>query len=137
MATMTLSPVKTLSPVRTLAPVGQAPALPARPVRLTKRGRRLARTAVAALMLVIALASAVFGHIASSSASSATTGSTAATSTVIVQPGQTMWELATAIAPDDDPRDTIARIADLNGLTGAQASTVYPGQRLIVPVVAS
>jgi LysM repeat protein len=84
------------------------------------------------LALVIALSSAVFGHISASNASSA---ATRATSTVIVQPGQTMWGLASTIAPNDDPRDTIARIADLNGLTVAQASAVRPGQRLIVPLI--
>ena len=137
MATMALTPVMQTPVMQT--PVRQVPVMQASPIRLTKRGRRLARTFAMLLMLLIALTSAVFGHITSSSASSTSTsaGATSATSTVIVQPGQTMWGLATAIAPEDDPRDTIARIADLNGLTGSAASTVHPGQRLIVPLVAS
>jgi LysM repeat protein len=78
------------------------------------------------------MSSAGFGHISSSSASPA--GSVSAiTAVVVVQPGQTMWGLAMKIAPNDDPRDTIARIADLNGISYSQASVVHPGQRLVVP----
>ena len=129
MATMTVaSPLK---PARVQAARVQAARVAATPVRLTRRGRRLARTVMVALSLVIALSSAVFGHISASNASSA---ATRATSTVIVQPGQTMWGLASAVAPNDDPRDTIARIADLNNLSYSQVSAVHPGQRLIVPI---
>jgi LysM repeat protein len=134
MATITLAP--TMTSGRVQSAVVKATRVPsakvnAAPVRLTRRGRRLARTVMVALALVIALGTAVFGHISAGNASSA---STKATSTVVVQPGQTMWGLASSIAPNDDPRDTIARIADLNGLTDAQASAVHPGQRLIVPI---
>jgi len=129
MATMTVaSPLK---PARVQAARVQAARVAATPVRLTRRGRRLARTVMVALSLVIALSSAVFGHISASNASSA---ATRATSTVIVQPGQTMWGLASTVAPNDDPRDTIARIADLNNLSYSQVSAVHPGQRLIVPI---
>ncbi len=100
-------------------------------IRLTTRGRRLLRTLLFVLALAIAASTAVFGHISASQASSVR--SAAATSIVIVQPGQTMWGLAAQVAPNDDPRDTIERIAQLNSLTGAQASTVHPGQRLVVP----
>ena len=139
MATMTVAP--TMKPARVLvAPVQTAPihsttvhstTVHSTPIRLTRRGRRLARTVMVALSLVIALSSAVFGHISASNASSA---ATRATSTVIVQPGQTMWGLASMVAPNDDPRDTIARIADLNNLSYSQVSAVHPGQRLIVPI---
>jgi LysM repeat protein len=87
------------------------------------------------LALLITVSSAIFGHISASQASSAHTPAVA-TSVVIVQPGQTMWGLAAQVAPNDDPRDTIERIAQLNSLTGAQSSTVYPGQRLVVPATA-
>jgi LysM repeat protein len=54
------------------------------------------------------------------------------TSTVVVQPGQTLWGVARALTPDADVRETVARIQELNGLTGA---SVHPGQSLIVPVI--
>lgn len=106
----------------------EAPAAP--PVRLTPRGRRLARTLIVALALVGALAFSVAGR---SATSQATDGpAVAATTTVVVQPGQTLWSVAQSLSPDTDVRETIARIQELNGLTG---SSVKPGQSLVVPVI--
>ena len=45
----------------------------------------------------------------------------------IVAPGDTLWSIASAIDADGDPRDTIDRLADLNG-----GSSIYIGQRLIL-----
>ena len=53
---------------------------------------------------------------------------TAATTTVVIQPGQTLWQVARTVAHDADPRETMARIAELNGLSGADAATLRPGQ---------
>ena len=50
--------------------------------------------------------------------------------TVVVQPGETLWQIATRVAPGTDPRTTVHRIEELNGLTTA---TVSAGQRLYVP----
>jgi hypothetical protein len=44
--------------------------------------------------------------------------------------GQTLWQIARSVAPADDPRDTVDRIRDLNGLG---TETVQAGQRLVVP----
>ncbi len=49
---------------------------------------------------------------------------------VVVQPGETLWSIATDIAPEQDPRSVIMRIREINGL-GTQH--VYPGQSLAVP----
>ena len=133
MATVTLSP--RVAPNAGYAQVSrprQAPRSSA--VRLTARGRRLARTVIIGLALAVTLGVAIFGHISSSQASSVQPALT--TAVVIVQPGQTMWGLAQQIAPNDDPRDTIARIADLNALSDEDSSTVFPGQRLVVPASA-
>jgi len=53
--------------------------------------------------------------------------------TVIVQPGQSLWQIAADAAPNVDPRSTIARIVDLNGLTSA--GDVRGGQQITVPAV--
>ena len=45
----------------------------------------------------------------------------------IVAPGDTLWSIASAIDNDGDPRDTIDRLAALNG-----GSSLYIGQRLIL-----
>lgn len=111
----------------TLSP---APVLPARArhgrrtVRLTRRGR------VAVVLTVVALALAVFslGRVSTTAA----TDHPRATPLrhVVVEPGENLWAVARAAAPDADPRVTLAKIVDLNGLAG---TTVRPGQRLLLP----
>ena len=54
----------------------------------------------------------------------------AVTRTVTVGPGETLWQIARDVRPNADPRETVARIQELNGLTTA---TVWAGQPLIVP----
>lgn len=103
------------------------------PVRLTPRGRRLARTAVIALALLLALTVSVLGRgVATGQAGDAP--AQVATSTVIVQPGQTLWSVAQGLHLEADVRETVARIQELNGLEPGAGATVRPGQELIVPV---
>ena len=45
----------------------------------------------------------------------------------IVEPGDTLWSIANGIDDDGDPRDTVDRLASLNG-----GSSIYVGQRLIL-----
>jgi len=52
------------------------------------------------------------------------------THTVVVGDGQSLWSIAADAAGDDDPRDVIVEISEMNGLSG---SVVHPGQRLEVP----
>jgi LysM repeat protein len=54
----------------------------------------------------------------------------AATQTVVVQPGQSLWQIADQNTSGGDVRDEIERIRSINGLTGVD---VRSGQRLIVP----
>lgn len=49
---------------------------------------------------------------------------------VTVQPGDTLWGIASAIDPGADPRGLIAEIREVNGLT---QSGLVPGQQLQVP----
>jgi hypothetical protein len=56
---------------------------------------------------------------------------TGRTTTVLVEPGDTLWEVAVAATPDGgDPRVSLARIRDLNGL---DASTVAAWTTVVVP----
>lgn len=48
---------------------------------------------------------------------------------VVVQSGDTLWSIAVRVAPEADPRQTVARIAAANQLAGA---TLRPGQTLTV-----
>ncbi|MDO8730982.1 MAG: LysM peptidoglycan-binding domain-containing protein [Actinomycetota bacterium] len=93
--------------------------------QLTRRGRL-----VVLFGGVIALFSAMlmFGQIASATI----TNQGPATAVVVVQPGETLWSIAQSVAPSADPRETVSRIRDLNGMTSA---VVIKGQSLIVPVI--
>jgi LysM repeat protein len=53
------------------------------------------------------------------------------TITVTVGSGQTLWEVASDVAPERNPHDVIAEISQLNNLSG---SIVQAGQQLHVPV---
>jgi hypothetical protein len=48
-----------------------------------------------------------------------------------VRPGETLWGIAERVAPDADPRSTIARLESMNHLA---SSTVPAGSVLVVPV---
>jgi nucleoid-associated protein YgaU len=50
----------------------------------------------------------------------------------VVRGGDTLWDVAVRLAPDEDPRDVVARLAEANGLDGA---SIVPGQVLVLDVV--
>jgi Tfp pilus assembly protein FimV len=49
---------------------------------------------------------------------------------VTVAPGDTLWSIATRVAPDTDPRAEVAALQERNRLTGVD---LVPGQLLRVP----
>ncbi len=104
---------------------------PQTPVRLTARGRRVLSVLI---VLTVALAvyafSALFAGIASATTSDLTYSETAF---VVVEPGQTLWQIATEIDSSADPRAVIDVIEDLNAM-GA-SDVIQAGQVLVVPVV--
>jgi hypothetical protein len=91
-------------------------------LKLTVRGRR-----VVALLALLPIVLA-FLLIGTRAAQADATGPT--TAVVKVEAGQSLWDVAVAIAPDEDPRSTIWTIKALNGL---ETSEVQAGQALIVP----
>jgi LysM repeat protein len=94
-------------------------------LRLTQRGR------LVVVITLLALALAAFTLVGSPAASTDTPHhSTGAT--VVVQPGQTLWDIAAEKAPTSDPRDFVAAIVALNNLTNPGA--IRAGQPLYVPV---
>ncbi len=123
---------------------GRAPRSLARRAQL--RRRRLAALVVVLVVLVAStlLASAVLARIAGGGSPSAAAGgppptSAAASSaagvaagaggaTRIVQPGDTLWTIAAAVAPAADVRITVDRLAALNG-----GAPLVVGQRLLLP----
>ncbi|MHC8607316.1 MULTISPECIES: LysM peptidoglycan-binding domain-containing protein [Paenarthrobacter] len=102
---------------------------PAR-IRLTRRGR-MVFFGIPAMLLVAALLSLAgfLNSPAKASDSQAQLQPPVAVS-VTVQPGQSLWGIAGAAAPERDPRDVIAEIIELNDLRGGR---IQPGQQLFVP----
>jgi len=91
------------------------------PVRLTRRG--YAVLGVLAVGLVTGLL--WFAHVSAAAESPATT--TRPPAVVTVHDGDTLWSIASQIAPQRDPRVVVARLERVNHLTGP---ILLPGQRL-------
>lgn len=107
------------------------PSASASSLRLTRRGR----LSVTVGSTVVAVAAGVLAAGAWLPGGGATSPSGAdvervAVSTTTVLPGQTLWEIAGRVAPEEDRRDTILRILEVNGLDSAG---VVAGQQLVLP----
>lgn len=93
-------------------------------VRLTRRGR------LTVLLIFLALALAAFTFVGGPAASTGTSHHSVA-ATVVVQPGQTLWDIAREVAPHADPRVVVAQITELNDLSDPGA--IRAGQPIYVP----
>jgi hypothetical protein len=111
--------------VRFDTPVGTAPC---RSVRLTRRGR----VVLVLAMVTIALVAFTVGRAGSSHAATERTVPTPYAQTT-VHAGETLWSVATRVAPGRDPRVVVERIRELNHLDSA---SLQAGQQLLLPRVA-
>ena len=128
MSTMTIDQMFTAPAPRAQAPRAEAPRAQARPagaVRLTRRGR----VVVVLLALVAVLAIGLL--VGQSAVATDEAGTPEPTRVVVVNPGDTLWDIASAAAPDGDVRAMVNRIIKLNALDGG---LVDAGQRLMVPL---
>jgi len=116
MSTLTLSPA--LGRRRTASRAAE--------LRLTRRGRLLAFAVLLAALLaaIVALGPSV---IASSEA-----GDPVPVRTVVVQPGETLWDIASRANPTGNVGDMVFRIAELNALPSA--GDVQIGQEIAIPI---
>lgn len=125
-------------PLRVLAG-GRAPAQLAQQAVYRRRRLVVVVLAVAVLAAALLLASAAVARIAGgdpsaagvpspTSAAASSAAGVAAPATVVVQPGDTLWSIAAAVAPDVDVRITVDRLAALNG-----SSSIVVGQELDLP----
>lgn len=92
-------------------------------VRLTRRGRAV--VLVVALVVLLAL-----GFVGASFAGASTHRGHLATHHMTVQPGDTLWGVASKAAHGGDVRAMELEIRDLNGMS---TSVLYVGQPLVVP----
>jgi hypothetical protein len=123
------------------------PARPARspsrplPDRATRWRRRRLAALVAGTLLVVAVVglaqvvAPVLGSSggpapAASSGSGPGSSSPVAGEVYVVQPGDTLWTVAAAVAPGRDPRPVVDRLRDVNDTGGAGALDV--GDRLVI-----
>jgi hypothetical protein len=93
-------------------------------LRLTRRARRLA--VILALAAGVALGSWISPLVAGGSDDLRLAGG----SSVVVQPGDTLWSIASALGQEDDVRTLVDEIQRLNDLESAD---LVPGQMLQLP----
>ena len=122
---------------RARRPVRQAAARPARPprartrprTRLTRRGRIVVSVLVLALMLLLVARAWIAGGAARAEAAGNGGPPPSAVyrnlRSVTVEPGESLWTIATQAEPNADPRGVIQEIIDLNALSG---TSVQPGR---------
>lgn len=101
-----------------------AAAISTNPVRLTQKGR-LALTVVATLLMILGIFT-----LTTAGAEASNEKVSAEVIQIIVSPGDTLWSIAKAVNPSQDPRETIYEIKTMNALNSSQ---VFPGQVLTIP----
>lgn len=117
-------------PVSTLGSASRQRTESLPPLRLTRRGRIVLIGIPLVILTALLLLLAGFLNAPAKAADSAADLSMTPTVSVTVQAGQSLWAIASTVAPERDPRDVIADIAQLNNLS---AGGVVPGQQLFVP----
>ncbi|MFF5293262.1 LysM peptidoglycan-binding domain-containing protein [Paractinoplanes globisporus] len=103
--------------------VAQSVRRPQPPLRLTRRGRVV-------VIVLLALLASVASAVLFTTASRASDDPAVPAPTITVRPGDTLWEIATAVRPGRDARDAVAEIRRLNHLGGYD---LQPGQVLTLP----
>lgn len=102
-----------------------APARPAA-LRLTRRGRLVVLVVALVVLAVLVIA---FGP---STAATGGAGAPIASRTVTVEPGHTLWQIASEANPNGDIRQTVDDIMRVNSLPSAGA--LQMGTEIAVPV---
>ncbi len=97
-------------------------------LRLTRRGRVVLGTLIALLVVGLLAIAAMFG---ATRAAASNEAGRSDFGYVVVQPGESLWSVATALDSSADPRDVIAEIVRLNQLEGSE---VQAGQPIAVPL---
>ena len=114
---------------RSSTPVHETPAKQA-PLKLTRRGRIVFIGVPLVLLAALILSLSGFFNAPAKAAESAADLALTPAVSVTVQPGESLWAIAESVAPEQDPRDVVAAIVQLNNLDAAR---VVPGQALFIP----
>lgn len=86
------------------------------------------RRRLVALAVIVGVVLGIVSFMQQADATPTPEGQLAEAVTVIVQPGDTLWGIATDLDPASDPRGLVDQLTDLAG-----GSQLQPGQQLIVP----
>ena len=90
--------------------------------------RRRRAVAIAFVLLVVAAILALTFVGGRATADGSAPGEIRPAAVYVVRPGDTLWDLAVALAPDRDPRVVVAALERAAG-----GATVHPGQRIVLP----
>jgi hypothetical protein len=90
-----------------------------------RRRRAIALVFAAFLVGAIVVLAFVGGR---ASADGSSPGAIRPAAVYVVRSGDTLWDIAIALAPDRDPRGVVAALE-----RSAGGSSVYPGQRIVLP----
>ena len=102
------------------------PAAQSTVLQLTRRGR------IAVLLAALLTVAVLVVALGSSTTATGDAGDPVPTQTVTVQPGDTLWKLATEANPNGDIRQTVDDIMRLNSLVSA--SGLQMGSEVAVPI---
>jgi len=93
---------------------------------------RVRRRRLTALCAAIGLAAVLSGPVANAVGVGGASEAHAS-KTYVVEPGDTLWSIASRFAPATDPRVVVDAIASANGV---DPGSLVPGQQLSIPSVA-
>ena len=97
-------------------------------VRLTPRGRALARLAVVSSLSILLLAG--FSLFSGATAGSEDSVSTTPYVKITVKPGETLWSIASNLSGSGDRRDLVDELIEVNRLKSPE---VVAGQKIYIP----
>jgi hypothetical protein len=126
-------PFPRATPLRLVGPPARARATATaiaepRPIRLTRRGK-LVLVGLAAMFTLLGFSLGGGASLASTTPGPGL-GQLPRSSSIVVQPGDTLWGIASRVAPRADPRATVQRLVDLNALPSVD---LQAGQVLALP----
>jgi hypothetical protein len=81
--------------------------------------------------LVLAVGAGLAGSRGSSVEASTASAAGPTTARITIAQGHTLWQIARTVDPHTDPRITVERIRELNGLPD---SSIRAGQELVIPL---